>query len=841
MALLLALVASITLPAGAIVLTVSPGGLTNDVMVGNTPTSRTFNVINADTNTADYTVTISNSWLSCSSNSGTLAGYDTNILSLSYSSTVGWTPGASNTVITVASTNDSGATQTVTVVLNVMELELSPVTLTAAVMQEQNASNQTFTLVNSGAGNLAYTIVTNVAWLSVSNVSGVLTGQTAGATNTITVRFLTSGLGVGPYAGAITSIPALGGGSKVVDVNLTVKAKPELVVDPGVFEVTVVQGQSVADQIMTISNTSAEGYAFGYTVAADTSWLSMTGPYGSGSTITGQLAAGAVNAITVSCVGVSGFSVGTYNGILTVTATDSNGVMAIGSPANVGVQVVVSGFGMGVSPSSLLSTVLQGYNAATQQLEVWKSGISTNTLRYQVTDNVNWLMVVPSVGVSTGEHDTLEVRFSTTGLNVGTSNAVIEVVGLDDYGNSISTSQVPVSMIVKPLAVLGCDGVSMGVTNRQGQGSISRSFTVWNDSVAPKGGLSWTVSANVSWLRVSPVMGQSTGERVTTTVGFDVTGLSPGSYRGLVIVDGVDELSGGTSVQSPTEIEMAICVEGTKGLDFFGDGIGAELVVYGDVNGWWQIKRFSDGCETNVWFGGEGYQPVPGDYNGDGRVDLAVYRAAGAVWYVKALGSDTISELRSWGGIDYEAVVGDYDGDGHADYALYAENSGMWYILKSSDGGVLSGQFGGPGYKAMAGDFDGDEVADAALYDTRSGNWYIIKVNGVVIAWNLLWGGEGFTPIVGDYDGDGHMDVGAYHEETGLWFAKSVEGDIILWWVPWGAPGYKPVSGDYNEDGLTELSVYQRSSGLWFIRTVGGTIYQQSFPWGGPSYIPVGQ
>jgi hypothetical protein len=36
-----------------------------------------------------------------------------------------------------------------------------------------------------------------------------------------------------------------------------------------------------------------------------------------------------------------------------------------------------------------------------------------------------------------------------------------------------------------------------------------------------------------------------------------------------------------------------------------------------------------------------------------------------------------------------QLVPGDYDADGRADVAVYREHEGNWYIQRSSDGGVM--------------------------------------------------------------------------------------------------------------------------------------------------------
>jgi hypothetical protein len=88
--------------------------------------------------------------------------------------------------------------------------------------------------------------------------------------------------------------------------------------------------------------------------------------------------------------------------------------------------------------------------------------------------------------------------------------------------------------------------------------------------------------------------------------------------------------------------------------------------------------------------------------------------------------SDGVLLSRQWGISANDAIVpGDYDGDGTTDFAVFRFTTGVWYVLQSSNGQVRSQQFGANGDQAVPGDYDGDGKTDFAVV-RNSGNltWY---------------------------------------------------------------------------------------------------------------------
>ena len=72
--------------------------------------------------------------------------------------------------------------------------------------------------------------------------------------------------------------------------------------------------------------------------------------------------------------------------------------------------------------------------------------------------------------------------------------------------------------------------------------------------------------------------------------------------------------------------------------------------------------------------------PVPGDYDGNGTTDKAVFRPSTGQWFVHG----GAPELTYYGATGDQPQPGDYDGNGTTDKAVFRPSTGTWFVQGGS-------------------------------------------------------------------------------------------------------------------------------------------------------------
>ncbi|MBM0276675.1 FG-GAP-like repeat-containing protein [Micromonospora tarensis] len=313
------------------------------------------------------------------------------------------------------------------------------------------------------------------------------------------------------------------------------------------------------------------------------------------------------------------------------------------------------------------------------------------------------------------------------------------------------------------------------------------------------------------------------------------------------------------------------------GTDFNGDGRddAAMLYRYTDtsIESFTSLSNDAGGfgafngsykLPVNSW-GWDSFKTITGDFNGDGRSDLAAmyYQSNGSITMHTALanisggfgafaGSLTIpaSEGRLWDSI--RLFSGDFNGDGRADAAMLYRNADTSIDLLTSLGNEAGGfgaftasyklparSWGWDSFKTITGDFNGDGRSDlAAMYyhsnNSISLNTALANANGGFGAFTTsltipasegrLW--DSIRLFSGDFNGDGRTDAAMLYRnaDTSIDLLTSLGNEAggfgaftASYKLPvksWGWDSFKTITGDYNGDGRSDLAaMYYQSDG----------------------------
>ncbi|HMT09758.1 MAG TPA: VCBS repeat-containing protein, partial [Pyrinomonadaceae bacterium] len=276
----------------------------------------------------------------------------------------------------------------------------------------------------------------------------------------------------------------------------------------------------------------------------------------------------------------------------------------------------------------------------------------------------------------------------------------------------------------------------------------------------------------------------------------------------------------------------------------------ADLAVWRPSSGvWWVLGSSSTPQYAQAW-GMAGDEPVPGDYDGDGKTDFSIFRNSTGEWYVLRSSDNAWMPVLAWGLSSDKRVAADFDGDGQTDRAVWRPSDGTWYIVQSSTGSAVYHFFGANGDIPAPADYDGDGRADIAVFRPSNTTYY--SINSSNSAAQSVAVSSGTAPVGADYDGDGKAD---YAVRSGTnWIIKPSSGITAglggtvangLVTVPWQDAADRAVHNDYDGDGKTDIAVWRPTDlpagtlGNWYIRQSGLNNAPRTVQWGILNDIPV--
>lgn len=354
-----------------------------------------------------------------------------------------------------------------------------------------------------------------------------------------------------------------------------------------------------------------------------------------------------------------------------------------------------------------------------------------------------------------------------------------------------------------------------------------------------------------------PYLDPATAGSQTFTTAFGQAGAALNGTWTLYVMDdaGVDvgEMDGWKLTFEANDYACSFNTVSDARADFDGDGKTDRSIFRPSEGNWW-VLRSTLGLQTTKWgVGSDATAPnalVPGDYNGDGKTDWGIFRPSNSAgvpdFYIllpnNALGGPAfILQGAEWGIIGDIPVNGDFDGDNKSDVAVFRPSEGRWYILNS--GSPATGPantvefFGLNGDIPVSVDSDNDGKTNLAVYRPSNHTFYVARNSGSP-ATNFdafPYGQTGDYLVPADYDGDNRTDLAVYRPGTGQWFIrKASDGSTII--VTFGIATDIPVPGDYDGDGTDDVAVYR--NGTWY--AIGSTsgVPIQTFGVGSDKTIP---
>jgi hypothetical protein len=244
---------------------------------------------------------------------------------------------------------------------------------------------------------------------------------------------------------------------------------------------------------------------------------------------------------------------------------------------------------------------------------------------------------------------------------------------------------------------------------------------------------------------------------------------------------------------------------------------------------------------------GASLPPLPSTLN-PGTV--TVFDPSSATWYLRYSnnpGAPSVTPF-AYGGAGWIPVVGDWNGDGTATIGVVDPSTMTWYLKNSNSSGTpdyTPFRFGATGWVPVVGDWDGSGHTEIGAFDPSTATFYLRREvgPGAPDAGTIHYGGTGWVPVVGDWDGNGTTTIGVVNPTTETWYLRNsnTPGTPDITPFAYGAAGWLPVAGDWNGDGITTIGAVNSATETWYLRNTNGPGAPDisAFAYGASGWLPL--
>ena len=389
------------------------------------------------------------------------------------------------------------------------------------------------------------------------------------------------------------------------------------------------------------------------------------------------------------------------------------------------------------------------------------------------------------------------------------------------FVSALSYAQAPVPFLNQPLVPDAIPPGSAGFElTLSGTGFVSSSVVNWNGSARS------TTFVNSSQLTAS-------------ILASDIA--KPGSGQVTVVSPGP---GGGTSNTIPFEVTRPISLFTFNRSDHSA-GSGVPSVVTGDFNGDGNLDIAAVGLYqrfVSIYLGNghgrfqhRGDYPtgqdnandslVVGDFNGDGKLDLAVR----GVSVLLGNGDGSFQPPLVYPAGDAAVAVGDFNGDGKLDLASTSEDTNLLFIQLGNGDGTLQNPVSYPlsssPYSIAVGDFNGDGKLDLAIALQGENAVAVLLGNGdgsfqSQVRYASAGAAQGI--FAADLNGDGVLDLVVPNESSPTVSILLGNGDGTFRPhvdYPAGADAFRGGVADVNGDGKLDVvtTTWYRSNNQFFV------------------------